>query len=386
MLTVTAAGGGSYKQPLWKTAERKTEAAAPARAQAKGAATREAPAAVEIASGGVRAGEETDWLEALYGYLDELEAQNPSVHCNLWTSQNDLDLRGAAAALGPGMHLLLSPQFLLQMATGREAFEAGKAVLEEALARLYKDAPQDGAHEASGIYIGENGQAEAWTARFSGKTQKNNPFWSYLNKGGQTKTYWDGKCYVTEIQTPEGMVRFSRRKTYKYYAGKDLARLARLKKVSSVHSFVSCVQAVINQVRADKDLDEEEARVAIAKMKGVIVRARIKIRNLQEEDTLETRSKRRAQQAELQRARALQRELRLRRQLRQLREKMQAAQEPFVPPELLRRQSEARSDAAPGSSAAFANDAATVAPVSAESVAPAAEGSVAAVESVNILA
>ena len=37
MLTVTAAGGGSYKQPLWKTAERKTEAAAPARAQAKGA-------------------------------------------------------------------------------------------------------------------------------------------------------------------------------------------------------------------------------------------------------------------------------------------------------------------------------------------------------------
>lgn len=374
-MTAQAVTGSSLgKSQLWKFAEKKKDAAAQASSQ-EARSAQQAPAAVAIAGNALRAPDEARSLEELYAYLEELAQAHPGVSFDFLTLEDEAQLRVAAATLGEGAHFLLAPEFIQRMLSGREAFAAGKALLEEAFGRLCKSASQSGLRTGVGVYVAANGQAAQWTAQFSGAARQSQSL-------GPADWNADAR-YAGEIRSKQGAVRFGRSKSYKYYAGKDLGRLARLKKIGSVYSFVAGMHAAISQARVKQDLDDNEVRAAIAKMKGVIVRAKVKIKNLQEEETLEKRSRRDAEAAKAERARALAEELRQRRHLRRLREKLQAAGEPFAASERLPRKLSAAQNARQGAAASFSEVAADVAaPFAAET--PVGES--AAVESVNILA
>lgn len=171
-MTAQAVTGSSLgKSQLWKFAEKKKDAAAQASSQ-EARSAQQAPAAVAIAGNALRAPDEARSLEELYAYLEELTQAHPGVSFDFLTLEDEAQLRVAAAALGAGAHFLLAPEFIQRMLSGREAFAAGKALLEEAFGRLCKSASQSGLRTGVGVYVAANEQAAQWTAQFSGAARQ----------------------------------------------------------------------------------------------------------------------------------------------------------------------------------------------------------------------
>lgn len=113
-------------------------------------------------------------------------------------------------------------------------------------------------------------------------------------------------------------------KKLRYSPGKHMMRLARLSQTTDVRKFISGVNANINMVKGDRGVDKKEIKMAVVQMQQVIQRARVKIKNLDEEALSRSIGKSAAKQKEMERARAIEQELKRRITARRAREYAEA--------------------------------------------------------------
>lgn len=175
---------------------------------------------------------------------------------------------------------------------------------------------------AYGAAVDSEGSVLIWDqAPAVNKDEYIQKFLDIANNGGIVRRRREeGGKTVTEIHTPQGVFRWLTIKKLNYSPAGHLSKLARLQRTGDVRSMMVAVRAGIRHAKADKGLDKNEVRRAVAQMEGVLNRARVKIKNLKAEEQLELRRKR-AEQARKQRLeQQLSQEIKKKRTLRKIRE------------------------------------------------------------------
>lgn len=300
------------------------------------------------ASDAVAAPAEKDWAEAVEDYLRQLQNQYPGVDFKVITVDEAGDLKKFAASAGAGLHLAVGADFLAKMAVGEDAFTKGKSFIEKILKDLLdteKDLNIKGVKLKSlGVAVTGSGTVSVWTVQPPPDDYLKKSF-DIINNGGMVNyTKEKGGRQVTEIKTPDGIIRFVVTKRLGYAPGRDLARLAQIRQVGGVRSFLGGMHANLNKIRGDQSLDEKERKIAVAQIEGVIRRAQSKVKNLNSESILAARRRHATESANIKRAQALAEELKRRRTARKSREYAQI-NDRFLPlPEELLRSSKYEAD------------------------------------------
>ncbi len=146
-----------------------------------------------------------------------------------------------------------------------------------------------------------------------------------------------GGRHITEIMGQNGqVVRLEFVRRVKYSAAKDVGRLAGLTNVANTKSFIVGLQANMNRISKDRFADKEEIRAAVAKMRQVVGKAKVKIRKLKAEDVEEKRMEEAKKAEELKKAREIAENLRKMRTKRKIGEHTPIKGE-YVPQYLLPR-------------------------------------------------
>lgn len=282
---------------------------------AKNSAPEKKPTAASTKGDTVVFDPEQDWNRAVDGCLDYLKSLYPDVAISV----SDQDAMDGLIRFAVGNHLTLtlSREFLERMASSPEELKNCKQALADTLKDLEELFDPD-KMQSAGAAVDGSGQFAYWIQMLKDQESANKDFWEkmfsvkhYKEKGGRN---------VTEINTPNGVIRWVFVKRLNYSPASHLSRLARLSRQGPVRSLIGGVQAEINRVKRDSNLDEDEAKQAVARMQGVILKAKTKIRNLDEENNLEVMRKRAAEQEQRKKEMALEIELSRRRTKRKVRE------------------------------------------------------------------
>lgn len=296
----------------------------------------------------VQNAQEKDWAKAVEDYIRGLKKQYSGVQFKVISPDEADDLKQFAASSGSGLHLAIGADFLAKMAAGEDAFTKGKSFIEKILGDLLdtsKDLKAKGVKLKSlGVAVTGSGTVSVWTVQPPPDDYLKKSF-DIINNGGMVNyTKEKGGRHVTEIKTPDGTIRFVVTKRLGYTPGRDLTRLAQIRQVSGVRSFLSGMHANLNKIRGDHSLDENERKLAMAQIEGVIRRARSKVKNLNSESILAARRRHATESENIKRARALAEELKRRRTARKSREYAQI-NDRFLPlPEELLRSSKYEED------------------------------------------
>lgn len=266
-----------------------------------------------------------EWVQTVPACAAALKKAYPRIHFDFTSLSEDAQIKSLAAALGDGVHMTISPQYIQGMIASPEAFAKGKAFIEKVLHQLFATAENLTMHgkkpSSMGAVIKENGEASIWTVQPPPEDSSFKKFWDMMNDDRMVRSYKEkGGRNVTEIKTKDGVIKFIFVKRLNYSSGSDIVRLAGLEKVGNVRSFIGGLQAYMHQVGSDRYLDEAEIKQAIAKMKGVIMRAGSKIQDLKEEEILKSIRRRAIEARNAERAEKLAAELRRRHTARKSRE------------------------------------------------------------------
>lgn len=237
----------------------------------------------------------------------------PGVNFKFVVSPERFSVKSLAAAAGDGMNFIVSQDFLTRMTADTAAQAEGEAWIQhviDQLCALPEELPmQDPTSAELGAVIHNSGQASVWAAVSKQPTPPGSVS-EILSAGVTSSGYQEkGGRSVTEIRSPDGVIKLVFIKRLRYNAGKHLSRLAEIKSVGEVRTFIGGIQSYMNQVRSDRSWDESEVRAAIAQMKNVILRAGRKIKHIEKEEMMKKRFNQAAKQQHVNRAREIAREL-----------------------------------------------------------------------------
>ncbi len=279
--------------------------------------------------------EEALWQDTLKQCAENLQKALSDVKLHFLTGDDIAAQQVYAQKLNAGdTHIIVSQSFLEQAAVSKESFDQSVQLLKELYTQLeevQKDFGQQGYQARITAAVSENGEPTIWVDQVAPKEDTYQQRFFDLAYKGSVRHYKEkGGRNITEIETPDGTIRFVFTKRLNYRPGKDLARLARISNSGNVKGLIGNLRGQINRAKADKSLDEDEIRLAVAQMKGVINRAQTKLKRLSEEGQLDIRRKNALKRQELEEARALAQELKRRRTLRKSREYGQIRDQ-FVP-------------------------------------------------------
>lgn len=234
-----------------------------------------------------------DWAETIYSCVESLKKQYPGVNFEISGRADGISTESLAVGSGNGMHMVIAPEFFQGMLMSPESFAKGTEFIQKVLKQLFGVAGKFTANGSTvtgmGAVINAQGKAAIWTMQEAPpEDSRLKKFFEMIRENSKATTYKkEGGRTVTEIKTPEGVIKFTFVKRLGYSTGSDVARLARLMTVGNVRAFIGGLEAYMNQVRSDRFLDKAEISKAVAMMKGVIMRAGVKIKNLQSESILE---------------------------------------------------------------------------------------------------
>ena len=234
---------------------------------------------------------DTDWRQATYDMLESLQKTFPNISIVQGNASDSASLQALAQSLGPGKHLVLSSEWVEQMAQGPEAFEKGCQTLLRLLRSLR-------ASDATGIYVGEK-TATSWT--YSAKSSAEERI-----EQAQNLLRW-----FAEMNAPkeEKKCPWLQEMPRNYSTKSKYARVARASSVGQVNMIISDIQGTINDLQgvamSGSDKEAAQARRAIRSLRALITRATRKISYLQAEQLLKAKKKRAEQEQRQEKANML---------------------------------------------------------------------------------
>lgn len=257
-----------------------------------------------------------DWNQKTKDYLEQLAGAYGKVDITV-ADVGEGGLQDYAASLGPGAHLIVSTDFLRKMASGAEAFQKGKVLLES-LVRQLSGRGQDGT--GAGVYVDEESAT----------------FWVAAHKEEQEDKPWDNKEdeYKSLIEMMEEMRKQAEARKERsciriggaVYHSPTLAfnQLARATTVPGVKQAMALAEQNICTLKLAMALGPEreksKIRATIAALQKVVIRGSGKIKDLNEEDDLRYRQKRAEQERMARRAEQIKYELNKKQAVRRVRE------------------------------------------------------------------
>lgn len=259
-----------------------------------------------------------DWSQKVNDYLEQLKASYGDVDISIADLNKD-HLQNAAAAMGPGAHLVLSNSFLQRMASGAESFYKGKNLLDG----LVKQLSGQGRNGAGvGAYVDDT-SATFWSAQ--PKKEEERPWEN-----------WEPD-YTTLIETMKRLEKEAKERKEKFTMkisnslfdspAEALGKLARASTVGHVKEAMAMAERSICTLKLalalGPDKDKAKLRAAISALQKVAGRGSRKIRDLNEEDDLRYRQKRAQEEQRRRRAEQLRYELKQREVSRRAREHAQ---------------------------------------------------------------
>ncbi len=237
--------------------------------------------------------EQVDWSSRVESALCNLQQSFPGISIYVSSNLSKNELADLAAILGSGNHLIISEDFLKQMASGSEAWEQGKAQLTEALASL-KSQQSDAA--GKGIYLSSE-EKMSWLLQ--PPEQKETVKTKWEQEAEDAKRLLDRMKEMQEEQKERQKKRKElekRQNAANYQTAGSYARLASAKTKSNVQWVMGDVRQKIAKLRmasACGDADEtRKARAAIRSYQTLLLRGNRKIRRLNEEELVRLRQKR----------------------------------------------------------------------------------------------
>lgn len=234
---------------------------------------------------------DTDWRQATYDMLESLQKTFPNISIVQGNASDSASLQALAQSLGPGKHLVLSSEWVEQMAQGPEAFEKGCQTLLRLLRSLR-------ASDATGIYVGEK-TATSWT--YSPKSSAEERI-----EQAQNLLRW-----FAEMNAPkeEKKCPWLQEMPRNYSTKSKYARVARATSVSQVNLIISDIQSTINDLQgvamSGSNKEAAQARRAIRSLRTLVMRATRKISYLQAEQLLKAKKKRAEQEQRQEKANML---------------------------------------------------------------------------------
>lgn len=242
-----------------------------------------------------------DWNSALDNELEILAKSFPNVNIFIQESNDQQSLIQLAENLGYGRHLIISEQWLKQMAGSAEEFQKGKVILKKILTQLSSNketVPASGAYlEPKGITFWNGVEQDEKLDQFD--THENYKAMLEQLKDITKKTPSFDSKFKTKVSsyTVAGL--------YSQLAGAGSKQQVRTA-ISEVHRNIGSLQLV----SALGDTDERnKARAAIASLKKLLLKGNRKIQRLSSEEIVQLREKRARKQAEAERVLALKLEL-----------------------------------------------------------------------------
>ena len=234
---------------------------------------------------------DTDWRQATYDMLESLQKTFPNISIVQGNASDSASLQALAQSLGPGKHLVLSSEWVEQMAQGPEAFEKGCQTLLRLLRSLRVS-------DATGIYVGEK-TATSWT--YSPKSSAEERI-----EQAQNLLRW-----FAEMNAPkeEKKCPWLQEMPRNYSTKSKYARVARATSVSQVNLIISDIQSTINDLQgvamSGSNKEAAQARRAIRSLRTLVMRATRKISYLQAEQLLKAKKKRAEQEQRQEKANML---------------------------------------------------------------------------------
>lgn len=270
-----------------------------------------------------------DWAETIYSCIESLKKQYPGVNFEISGRADGISTESLAISSGNGIHMIIAPEFFQGMLMNPESFTKGAEFIQKVLKQLFGTASKftnsGGNVTGMGAVIDAKGKAAIWTMQESPpEDSRLKKFFEMMRENNKPNTYKqkDGRT-VIELKTKDGVIKITFVKRLGYSTGSDVARLARLMTVGNVRAFIGGLEAYMNQVRSDRFLDKAEVGRAVAMMKGVIMRAGVKVKNLQSESILELVRKNSLKAKKIAKAAQISRELKQKRTERKSREHFQ---------------------------------------------------------------
>lgn len=234
-----------------------------------------------------------DWPSRVESALYNLQQSFPGISIYVSADLTQNELADTAAALGPGSHLIVSENFLKQMAGGSEAWEQGKARLTEALSSLKSNQSEA---VGKGLYLAPEEQY-SWLLHPPREEEKTKTKWE--QEAEDAKRLLDRMKEIQEEKKERQEKRKElekRQNAANYSVSGSYARLASARTRSNVQWVMGDVRqkiAKLRMVSASGDADEtRKARAAIRSYQKLLLRGNRKIRRLTEEELVRLRQKR----------------------------------------------------------------------------------------------
>lgn len=265
---------------------------------------------------------QVNWQAETQKVIGNLQKSFPGVQI-LYSSgsMNQKELSNLAAALGRGSHLILSEDFLKQMASGSEGFEKGKAALTNALTALA--AEQNPAAAGKGAYL-QAEQKMAWTLSEPKQEEAPKPKWQ--QDAEQAKSMLEQmKKAQEDAKKNKKDFRVKTSKT-DYQTAASYARLAAAGSKSGIQGVMSDARRKIANLKTASALGDSseraKAKAAIRSYETLLMRGNRKIRRLNEEELTRLRKKRAEQKEQKEKALAAKLEMNRQRTKRRTADRM----------------------------------------------------------------
>lgn len=228
-----------------------------------------------------------NWQDLAQQTLDHLKDLYPSV--NIVTGSAGGSVQDLAAALGPGIHLVISEEFLKRMCSSEDEFKKCSAVLTDMAKRL---SSQAGKTLASGAFLGEK-SASLWSVKVPSQQEKKDDLLKMpdlpFSISKQEKNV--GKRFVSSASF----------QVSRYYS-----KVAAAKSKGQVQSAVSDIHRCIANLRSASVSGDDKTRVkarrALRSLNKLLGRSGRKIKQLNQEDLARLRQKRAEKEMEERRA------------------------------------------------------------------------------------
>lgn len=242
-----------------------------------------------------------DWDKAVQDTLDDWKGQYSNVEILVDTLCEKNGIQKYAESVGSGTYLVVSQKFLDQMASGVQAFQKGKALLEQVLQSLSGRKP---GVMGVGAYVDETSMTY-WT---SVEKKEESLFSKDFTNPDKTLVEWMQEAKEKAEKLKEAFQVKVNSSIYNQPA-EIYSRLARAKTVQNVKSVMYTARNKIYQLKlamgtADNE-DREKIRAVLSQLQGTIGKARRKASSLQEEALLQKRQKRAEQEKQMRKARRL---------------------------------------------------------------------------------
>lgn len=266
---------------------------------------------------------QVNWQAETQKVISNLQKSFPGVQI-LYSSgsMNQKELSNLAAALGRGSHLILSEDFLKQMASGSEGFEKGKAALTNALSALAADKNPTAA--GKGTYL-QAEQKMSWTLNEPKQDEEApKPKWQQDAEQAQSMLEQMKKAQEDAKKNKKDF----RVKTSKndYQTATSYARLAAAGSKSGIQGVMSDARRKIANLKTASALGDSseraKAKAAIRSYETLLMRGNRKIRRLNEEELTRLRKKRAEQKEQKEKALAAKLEMNRQRTKRRTADRM----------------------------------------------------------------